>query len=463
VEALVATVYFDVTDIVNFASRYSRVTGIQRVQLNIITLLAQKHGGATVRCTFFDAVDHTMLEFDPAQLSTNREFDAECFLTDLGRGSASTWLPSKGQVKSYLRRYSHRKWLRTLVKIDIYFSAVFIPSRLRARGLLTNRRSQGQGLVALKTIARLPDKSTYVCMGSVWLHREVLEFGQRHSASGQEVVQMVYDLIPIVHPEYYSAKEAQAYATWLDDAFNYVSRFICISKWTAADLQKYATAKGHRPLVQAIPLAHEFFGFDRDSKIETPAALSELSAASFVLCVGTIESRKNGVALLQSWQRLASELGERMPRLVFAGKYGKGSEQFQQLLAKDPKLNQLVSVIHAPSDRELAWLYQNCLFTVFPSTYEGWGLPVGESIWFGKYCVASRATSVPEVCGELLDYVDPDNLTSICAGLRRALIDGEFLRQREQAIAAVKPRRWSDVAEDIYSFLSTSISRAANL
>jgi glycosyltransferase involved in cell wall biosynthesis len=410
-------------------------------------------GGEALRCTFFDESEQAMIEFDPAQLSVNREFDAECFLDDLGRGSSSSWLPSKAQVKSYLRRYNHRKWLRTVKKIDLYLSAALMPSRLAARGISLNKRTAPRARVSLKTIQRLPANSSYVCMGSVWLHPAVLEFGKQHSASGQDVVQMVYDLIPVVHPENYSPKEAQAYATWLIDAFTYVSRFICISKWTAADLQKYAAAQGQRPVAHAIPLAHEFYGFDRDSKTEPTAELLSLVGKRYVLCVGTIESRKNGIALLRAWQRLSIELGERMPLLVFAGKYGKGGEHFQQLLGKDSKLAQQVRVIHAPSDRELAWLYQNCLFTAYPSLYEGWGLPVGESVWFGKYCVASQATSIPEVCGDLLDYVDPNDLASICACLRKYIVDGDALRQQEARILNIVARRWVEVARDIYGYV----------
>jgi glycosyltransferase involved in cell wall biosynthesis len=328
-----------------------------------------------------------------------------------------------------------------------------MPSRLAARGISLNKRAPPRARVSLKKVQRLPDNSSYVCMGSVWLHPEVLEFGKQHSASGQDVVQMVYDLIPVVHPENYSPKEAQAYATWLIDAFTYVSRFICISKWTAADLQKYAAAQGQKPVAHAIPLAHEFYGFDRDTKTEPTAELLGLVGKRYVLCVGTIEARKNGIALLQAWQRLSIELGERMPLLVFAGKYGKGGEHFQQVLAKDSKLAQQVRVIHTPSDRELAWLYQNCLFTAYPSLYEGWGLPVGESVWFGKYCVASQATSIPEVCGNLLDYINPDSIESLCSGLRHALAADAFLIQREKRLAEITPREWRDVAQDIYSFI----------
>ena len=57
-------------------------------------------------------------------------------------------------------------------------------------------------------------------------------------------------------------------------------------------------------------------------------------------------------------------------------------------------------IVDSPSDRELAYLYQRCLFAAYPSLYEGWGLPVGEAAWFGKYVISSNATSLPEVCGD---------------------------------------------------------------
>ena len=59
------------------------------------------------------------------------------------------------------------------------------------------------------------------------------------------------------------------------------------------------------------------------------------------------------------------------------------------------------------TDVELALLYRKCLLTMFPSLAEGWGLPVGESLAYGKICIASRAGAIPEVGGELVDYVDP--------------------------------------------------------
>jgi glycosyltransferase involved in cell wall biosynthesis len=453
----VARIYFDITDIIYYAARYSRLTGIQRVQLCITGLLARKYGGEVIRCAFFDKTKGGMVEFDPSLRATGSEFDAEALLIELGLLRPTALFPSKVQVKSYLRRYNYSKTLRTLKKIDVYLSALCWRPRLKRLGLATGATSSAvPDSIPLAKLNSLPAGSCYACMGSVWLHPEVVEFARQHHAAGGDVVQMVYDLIPISHATNYSKQESAAYAAWLTGAFAYTTRFISISQWTADALRQFATQVGHSAAISVVTLAHEFMGFDRLAKSVTPAYLSFLSGKRFVLCVGTIEHRKNGIALLQAWQKLIETLSDQVPQLVFAGKYGTGGAEFQDYLAKHPALSRYVHVIHAPSDSDLAWLYQSCLFTTLPSLIEGWGLPVGESAWFGKFCVASLATSVPEVCGDLMDYVDPHDIDSIEVGLRRPIVDSAYLRQREEGIVRAQLKNWSDVAEEIYECMTTT-------
>jgi len=201
-------------------------------------------------------------------------------------------------------------------------------------------------------------------------------------------------------------------------------------------------------------MAHEFAGFERFA----PVALNsgdafEVASVPFVLCVGTLEVRKNGAALLQAWRLLGRRLGERLPRLVFAGKQGWLIHEFKATLANDPELAQRVCIVESPSDQDLAFLYQRCLFTAYPSRYEGWGLPVGEAAWFGKYVISSNATSLPEVCGDLIDYFDPADPAALCTLLERAITDPAYVRAKEDTIARSPMRLWSDVADDIHRLI----------
>jgi glycosyltransferase involved in cell wall biosynthesis len=444
-------VYCDVTDIVHFATRYNRLTGIQRVQVNIIALLARAHGVDAVRCTFFHPKSRQMVEFAPDIEAGAGEFDAERFLARVQLQRASHRLPSKVQIKSYLRRFNNNKPLRTLKKCEVYLIALLAPHRLTRLGLASPTESSGQVKPASVTpLSRLPATSTFLCMGSMWLHPEVWDFAQNHRNDGGEVIQMVHDLIPIQYPQYFTSGETQAVDHWLKASLRYTSRFIAVSKSTAGVLQNYSTSLGFSPRVTVVPLAHEFMGYPRSARVPKPARFMELADSNYVLCVGTIEHRKNATALLKIWLEFIREFGARAPLLVFAGKFGKGSAEFEKFLSTHSELNSHVRLIHTPSDLELAWLYGNALFTTLPSIIEGWGLPVGESAWFGKFCVASNATSIPEVCGELAGYVNPLDLQSMAEGLRRPIVDAQFLRAREAALQAAPLRTWEQVARQIY-------------
>ena len=68
--------------------------------------------------------------------------------------------------------------------------------------------------------------------------------------------------------------------------------------------------------------------------------------------------------------------------------------------------------MHNCSDEELAWMYKNCAFSIYPSFYEGWGLPIAESAFYGAPCLASSTSSMPEVAGSAVDYFNPASTDS---------------------------------------------------
>ncbi len=146
-----------------------------------------------------------------------------------------------------------------------------------------------------------------------------------------------------------------------------------------------------------VPLAHEFSAAPRNHAApEAPSLRTAILGrmGSFALCVGTVEIRKNHARLLKLWASIAREAGEGWPKLVVAGKAGRrAGEALRDLRRADREAPYLW--IESPTENELIWLYGSTAFTVFPSLAEGWGLPIGESLWFGKPCVASKATSMP--------------------------------------------------------------------
>lgn len=450
------TIYLDVTDIIEYARHNKRVSGIQRVQVKIISCLVQRFGSDAVRCVFFHPREQRMVEFDPKPVFSHPEFDAQRLLVQLGLMRLNRVFPEKHQLKNYLRAHSHGKLSRIGKKIEILTLALLNRQAYYRRGFA----APDPALLQVPRIASVPvrlspSQACLVFLGANWSFPEILEFGKGWKDAGGRVVQLVYDLIPHVHPEYFSHDLAEHFEAWLKILPQYATAFACISEWTAKDLRQYLRRfPGFAPAIEAVPLAHELDGFDRFTPVQPDSdAVAALAGKPYVLCVGTLEVRKNGGALLKVWQRLIAKGAAGLPRLVFAGKKGWLIDEFDVLLASDAGLRAQVTHIESPSDHDLAFLYQHSLFTAYPSIYEGWGLPVGESAWFGKHCIASQATSIPEVCGPLIDYVDPADLDSIQERIEHALAHPQHIRQREEGLRKATMRRWMDVSLHLHRFI----------
>ena len=109
-----------------------------------------------------------------------------------------------------------------------------------------------------------------------------------------------------------------------------------------------------------------------------------LRAHPFVLCVSGLDIRKNHHLLYKVWRRLSEKYTDNAPHLVCVGEKGEGTEALLKDMRNDSRTRDRIHVIHNAEDPLLDWLYRNCLFTVYPSFYEGWGMPVAESLVYGK-------------------------------------------------------------------------------
>ena len=150
---------------------------------------------------------------------------------------------------------------------------------------------------------------------------------------------------------------------------------------------------------------------------------------------------------------MAREWGEGWPKLIIAGKRGWQADEALRALRRADNQGPYLW-IEAPTDEELVWLYSRASFTVFPSLAEGWGMPIGESLWFGKPCVASNTTSMPEVGGALCSYGDPHDMDSFAQPITRLVRDGDFHARSVAVIRASPLRTWVDAANDIAAVIA---------
>ncbi len=189
---------------------------------------------------------------------------------------------------------------------------------------------------------------------------------------------------------------------------------------------------------------------DSDSvPVERPPSLSGLEDDGFLLFVGTLEPRKNPLRLLRSYARYAEAAAEPLP-LTLAGGNGWLLDDFDHLV-ESSGISHLVRRLGYVDDRELRWLYRNCRAFLYPSLFEGFGLPVVEAASQGAAVVTSIASSLPEVIGDdgalLIDPTDEDELTR---AIETVAGDPEVCsRLREQAPAAAARFSWRRAAEEV--------------
>jgi glycosyltransferase involved in cell wall biosynthesis len=180
-----------------------------------------------------------------------------------------------------------------------------------------------------------------------------------------------------------------------------------------------------------------------------------LTPGGYALFVSTIEARKNHVLAFRAWRRLLQALPpDQVPTLVFAGRIGWMVEDLMRQIENAAHLNGKLAIIENPDDATLAALYTGARFTLFPSLYEGWGLPVSESLSFGKVCIASSAAAVPEAGGEFCLYHDPDSVTEATALYRRAITEPGLIEGLEARIRSeYRPVPWSSTARAVLDAL----------
>lgn len=291
---------------------------------------------------------------------------------------------------------------------------------------------------------------TYLILGAFWGYGGVAGRYFHLKRAGVSIGAYIYDLIPITHTEYCDEGLPHEFALSFGDGLSVFDFILTISEYTAQEVRRYQSRLGMLPMpIQAVPLAHSNVDSAITRQITWGPNIAFLRDRPFVMMVSTIEARKNHTYLIAAWKQFIDE-GLEPPDLVFVGRFGWRVSSLMEMLETSRYLDDRVHILHDLSDAELQTLYNACLFTVFPSFVEGWGLPVGESLAHGKPCVASSTSSIPEVGGDLVDYVDPHNLRDGINVLRRMMFDNEYRKERATKIKdSFEPRSWRDVGANL--------------
>jgi glycosyltransferase involved in cell wall biosynthesis len=386
--------YLDISDFLSFVREHGHATGVQRALAGLIEALLTDDAAP-------GAFDSVVFAF-----------------SELGRA----WLLASDDLRALVDYLA-------LELLDLA-QARRIVARARERALLC---APGAG-------------ATWLVLGGFWGDADAGAQRREARANGAKVGVLVHDIFAITKPELCEEGAAERFEPAFRDGLKSWDFVATNSRFTARDVDHYMRRHGPALPIATAPLAH---GASTHGPGRWPAALDDLKGQLFVLCVGTIEPRKNHVALIDAWADLCRAHPD-MPTLVLAGRPGWRAGPILERLTASGLLGSRIRWIEEVSDAELDALYHACRFTIFPSLAEGWGFPVGESLARGKACITSNASALPEAGGEFASYFDPAEPDGLRAAIEALAFQPGELERCEAAIRkSFKPRTWSDAAHDL--------------
>jgi len=260
----------------------------------------------------------------------------------------------------------------------------------------------------------------------------------------RRAVATIYDLAPVLFPEHFDLKGRIYYRQAIAFGVSHSKKIITISKSSKEDLLQHFSADQSKVIVVHCGV---------DSSFTCPPSQRELDNIrskyglphEFILYVGTLEPRKNLPRLLRAYAMLlAAGYGE---KLVIAGSKGW---QYHDIFTsvEELGLSEHVMFTEYVPDEDLACLYRLAKLFVYPSLYEGFGLPVLEAMASGVPVVTSNTSSLPEIVGSAGILVDPYDEKALMGAMASVLSDSA-LRTRliEEGLQRSSRFTWRDAAE----------------
>lgn len=420
-------IYIDVTELVGFRAH----SGIQRVVREIATRYGAPEGPLDRTATPVVAIDgrfHRLNEEGAAILA--------------GRGAR---VPAGGKagggaalLKAVLKRFP-----------ALYAAARDAQSARRLRAALTP-------LVAPEGVAPGAN-DTVVLLDTLWGGGSALAAARRAKRAGAKVALVVYDLIPIHHPEAVLSQLVYDFKRAIIPAVRLADGILAISKAVASDVVSMRDWAIPAERVRHFYLGHDF-GADA-----TPAAQPEGGwplgfwdqDAPVYLMVGTIEPRKGHAYVLDAFDQLWAQGGDQ--RLLIIGRAGWMVDAFLEKCRSHPQFGTRLILSHDATDAMLAEAIGHARAAIIASTLEGFGLPLVEALCAGLPVLASDIPVFREIAGEAAQFFTPNDPAAIAQAVRALEGDHAGYRERARGFAWIG---WDEAAAQFDSALDAVLADA---
>lgn len=271
--------------------------------------------------------------------------------------------------------------------------------------------------------------------------------------NGFLIINFIYDLIPVLLPQFVQNITIKNYKPFIKTVYRYSDMVICDSVSSQTDLLQYKQVLNiDRELsTQVVGLGSDFMlvnSLVEDIKIKS------ILEAKYILFVGTLEPRKNQQEVLDAFDILAKKYTDL--NLVFIGMKGWKIDKFIDRINSHPLKDERLFWLNNIDDDTLYHFYQNAFIVTYLSKYEGYGLPIVESLQHGNITITSNNSSMPEVGLEYADYIDDDDdLKQLVDTISTYCENKELYHQKKQTIKEnFKSLSWEQFSNLIFDILS---------
>ena len=261
--------------------------------------------------------------------------------------------------------------------------------------------------------------------------------------SGIKSVVTIHDLIFLRHPEFYNPIDVKLYTWKFHQTLREADHIIAISECTKRDILEYG---GQDVSEDKITLIYQSCSPRFDiSRPPAPSHPRTPETKRYILSVGSIEARKNTLLAVKALPYLPSDVS-----LVLVGRHTKYTDTILAY-AKEHQLEHRVKVMHGVPDTDLPALYAGAEAFVYPSVYEGFGIPIIEAISCGLPVVACTGSCLEEAGGPDSFYVAPDDFLGMANAIRRSLKGADGREERiKRSMDYIQRFNGNDVAGQVY-------------
>ncbi len=273
----------------------------------------------------------------------------------------------------------------------------------------------------------------------------------------------VHDCIHLMFPQYFPGRLAHTYAhvqMWL--AVQRANRVLTVSETSKQDILRRFRIPADKVTVVYNAI---------DERLAAPPSLEDIDRVQgryqlndpFALYVGTIKPHKNLERLIEAFHEVRQQPGMDALKLVIIGDEISKYQGLRRAV-HEYKLHKHVRFLGFVALDTLSVLYRLARVFVFPSLYEGFGLPPLEAMSVGTPVVTSNTSSLPEVVGDAAVLVDPYSSASIAEGIHRALVDDDLRATlRERGIARAREFSWASSVQQIHAAYTEVMEQAEPL